>query len=223
MDTPTLNVNMPEHYDGDFESGPDNGGSGDVNGNDMADDGYPPCFKMQGYEFLGLTPYINFFAFVVLGIFWFDFWRLTNPTFQNLVLIIYLLLWSIYLFLLLLCSVGSYFLVIRTFWYDSGTMSVVLIVFGLCLVVLSIALYNYNNTFDVRNSKKYKDEPNDKTIKELQEGIADCMISMGIICGYICIYNFAIYFMCYQTTEISRYQLYIKKPAHVELENAFGF
>ena len=90
------------------------------------------------------------------------------------------------------------------------------------MTIQGIMLLNYNNTYDIRTLDKYKKEITDKTAKETQKTIYWCMIAMiGI--GITTIISTGIaFFNCYQSTEITRLQTYIRLPDHAELETAFG-
>jgi len=229
---PILNVN-PGTGD-DFDTGDHNyhnthGDNGDTNTGENStdlDDGFPPCFRMKGYGWMGWLPLVNSLIFVGSLIAFIIFWRSVPPHAKDLIGISYLVTWGLHLCLLFFSGVGSKYLPgvnksIREVWYVDGTASFILLILSLIMTIQGIMLLNYNNTYDIKTLDKYKNEE-DKTAKETQKTIHLCMIAMITIGVTTLVSTGIAFFNCYQSTEITRLQTYIRLPEHAELENAFG-
>ena len=216
MDTnpPILNVNNG--------TGDDTDGQGDhsTGGNDTVSDGFPPCFTMKGYAMWWL-PYANgiLFLYSLCMYIWFACYVPIKA--NNLISQTYSFLWISNMFMLFMASFASYFSLFRQFWYSGGIMIIVLMIFNVITVIYGSMILVYNKTFDLRTMKEFKNE-SFISIRKFQDSIDNCMTAMITCSIFTLVVSGIAYFNCYHSTEISRFQMYIKVPDYAEVENAFG-
>ena len=232
---PILNVNpgTGDDFDtGDHNYHNNNVDNGDTNTGDNNNqstdiyDGYPPCFKMKGYAWMGWLPGVNSVLFFLSLACFIIFVRYVPPEAKDLIGQFYFFTWILHLCLQFCSGVGSELVPgwkesIRRVWYVDGTASFILLILSIIITIQGIILLNYNKTYDIRNLKKYKEET-DKKAKEIQSYVHICMIVMITIGVTTFVSTGIAFFNCYQSTEITRLQTYIRLPEHAELENAFG-
>ena len=232
---PILNVNpgTGDDFDtGDHNYHNNNVDNGDTNTGDNNNqstdiyDGYPPCFKMKGYAFMGWLPGVNSVIFLLSFAFFLIFCYIVPPQAKDLIGQFYFVTWILHICLLFCSGIGSALFTfwdksIRRTWYVDGTASFILLILSIVITIQGIILLNYNKTYDIRNLKKYKEET-DKKAKEIQSYVHICMIVMITIGVTTFVSTGIAFFNCYQSTEITRLQTYIRLPDHAELETAFG-